>query len=113
MKACYLKLNDGSGRFERVDEYVFKNRAFALDANGESRYTEDYVLVHDQGMLDINFSGPVNSIGVICRILGEQPPTSASSSKGFYDEPEHVYFKRAKSEYLYDLHNGKRWKRAA
>ena len=112
MKACYLKLNDGTGRFEKADEYVFQNRTFAIDSLGEPRYTGDFILIHDNGFMEIAFVGPTNAIGIICRMLGEQLPTNVCSSKGYYDEPTHIYFKRGRSEFLYDLQNGYRWKKA-
>jgi hypothetical protein len=113
MKAFYLELSDEHGRFEAVNQFVFDHRSYALNDDGNPRYTEHYIVVNDDGSVEINYVGRVEDVGVICRMLGQQPPISACSSKGFFDEPTHVRFYCRRSHFLYDLQTGERWKRAA
>lgn len=113
MKECFLELCSEPGRFEQVNQFVFDSRKFALNNEGEQRYTDHYIIVHDDGSVEMNFRGDAKVVGVICRMLGQQPPTNASSVRGFYDEPTHVRFRRGNSRFLYDLETGERWKRAA
>jgi len=107
----YLELNDGSGRFESVTKYVFDNRRYALDNEGNARYTDNFILV-DGTSVCVTYDGPANTLGVICRMLGQEVPKGAAVG-GFYDEPEFIPFKKGQSRFLYQLETDTRWKKAA
>ena len=112
MPEYYLELNDGSGRFEKVDEHVFANRKYAVDSESEERYTHNYFSV-ENGVTTIEFQTvKPEALAVVCRVLGVNMSVGAVT-RGFYDEPTHVNFRKGRYEWLYDVKSGQRWKKAA
>jgi hypothetical protein len=110
-----LKLATVEGYFEQVDKFTFDNAKFALAENGEGpRYTDDSVVVTDDGKLFINLSEcPLRDIAILQRALEAQCPGAVPG--GFIREPQVVKFLKGKTLTMLEVKTGTMWqqKRAA
>lgn len=104
----FLELAEKPGTFEKVDEFVYKNRETAVSPNGQRRYTDHYVLSTGNST-KIVYNGSPNILPLICRMLGLAQSHGLTASP-IYSEPEHIHFV-GRSSFLYDLSTGNRYKR--
>ncbi|RDJ35704.1 MAG: hypothetical protein DWQ19_12870 [Crenarchaeota archaeon] len=102
-----LQLAASPHRFEQVDQFIFDNRKFVVDDEGNPRYTENYA-VRDGGKVTIhmtNIDGQM--VGGIDRILG------FNGNLGQASEPTHVHIHKGRSRWLYEVATGSKYKKAA
>ena len=110
MRKYFLQLWSDLNKFENVDQHVFDNRKFALDDNGEPRYTENWFSV-DNNNVEIHCAEICTGlIAGINRMLGN---SVTAQGVGKYDEPDCVNFRKGRSEYLYQCGTQTKWKKAA
>jgi hypothetical protein len=100
MKRILLQLASNELKFEAVDDHVFKNRKFAVDVDGEARYTGNYAIV-DGFQATIHFD-KINAqiVSGLARML------NISGNLGTFDEPTHVRFHKGNSKFTYDIQTG-------
>jgi hypothetical protein len=99
----YIQRSDKPERFEEVDEYVFKNRKFAVldETCCKPRYTDNY-LIRDGAMYTVHLSSvTIALLSIVARILGFQQPSPGVRSDGWLEEPELVAFHRQRSKFYY------------
>jgi hypothetical protein len=106
MKRFLLQTAANDLKFELVDQHIFDNRKFAIDGDGNPRYSENYA-VSEGNRVEIHFEGNSQCLGGIARML------NVSGNLGQADEPTHVRFARGRSVWIYEVETGERWKRSS
>ena len=112
----FVQLYDDPCQWESVPERVFVDRKFALDTDGNPRYTENwFITVKEEGepmKLSIHCDEvPVELLGMLARLY--QIHTSPSSpAVGKILQPEVVLFQKGRSRFLFHCETGKRYKAA-
>lgn len=103
----FLQLVSDEQVFEKVPEDVFKNRKFAVDAEGNKRYTDNW-FSSDGATISLHLDSiPVDFLGGLTRLF-----SVTNQRVGRFDEPTHVEFVRGRSRWLHELETGKRWRAA-
>ena len=101
---------NGLPRFEEVDEFVFKERTHALDADGEARYTGNYFTLHETEGVEAHFSGDTRGLVVMAQLCGIKPER-IERSNGLAIEPAMVKFQKGRSRFIYELATGEKFKK--
>ncbi len=110
MRTFFLQLTTDENKFENVDQHVFDNRRFALATDGQPRYTENYFTFNGQNVEIHCENISALMIAGISRMLGNG---LNAAGVGRYDEPDCINFRKGRSEYLYQIEAGTKWKKAA
>jgi len=106
MRKFLLQLASSELKFELVDQHIFDNRKFAVDVDGQPRYANNYALL-DGNELKIHFEGNAQCLGGLNRMLG------LNGNLGQANEPTHVRFNKGRSQWIYEVETGEKWKKAA
>ena len=103
-KEYYCRIFGTKVRWEKVTEYVFKNRKNALDdAKTLPRYCDDYVIKDTvTNVLVVSYSGPPEGIAQMYKFLSVKE--AGTFVDGYYSEPTHIHFtSRNNSQFLFDI----------
>lgn len=103
----FLQLASDADVFEKVPEEVFKDRKFAVDAEGNKRYTDNWFF-SDGVTINLHLDSiPRDFLGGLTRLFGV-----TNNRAGRFDEPTHIQFVRGRSRWLQEVETGRRWRAA-
>lgn len=79
--------------WEEIDKTVFDNRKEALDSQGENRYIhEDYVILFSDGEIKVQYSGALNGLTLLMRMVGAKS-WDGKLDQPIFESPTHIKFK--------------------
>jgi hypothetical protein len=95
---------DNSDKFDEVDEFIFKNRKFAILEDGSPRYTANWATQDKGGNCTLNLVGVnVNQLAVVMRLCGGKITDRTEP----VNVPDMIKFHRGNSTYYYQASTGK------
>jgi hypothetical protein len=98
--------------FEEVPESIFAKRIFAVDDEGNPRYSNDHVIIFEGHICLMHLENVgTDTLGRIMRAIGVTIPTN-SVPNGFIREPSHVKFREKGRRFLIEATTGQRYKAA-
>lgn len=111
MKTFFLQTTADLNRFEEVNETLFNDANFVLNEAGTGpRYTGHYIVV-DGGAVSVSFAGNANMLAAIARMAGVS--AQPQHGVGVVDKPTHVRIKKGRSNILFEVETGRKYKLVA
>lgn len=107
-------LRNQDNRWESVDEFVFKNRKFAVtDKEEKPRYGDTYIQVDEAGGVFIYGQVSIKELGEISRFLGVTIPTGMLPNSLLSPATVQINKGGRIANVLHVLATGENWKKAA
>jgi hypothetical protein len=92
--------------FDKVDEYVFRNRKFAVNEDGKPHYDPEKWFSDDGGKFVLHLGELSREIlSIVIRCLGVIP--NSHEAGNWIKDPEVIKFHRAKSTFYLQTKTGK------
>ena len=107
----FVRTTENDTIWEEVNEHIFHNRKFAIRADGQPRYSEDFIQIHKNGQISIEGIISAEELGKICRLLSVSVPTGSFTP--ITQEPESVEIHKGRSKYLHHIPTNQNWYRKA
>ena len=113
MKRFFVRLNKTEVLFDEVPQTVFAKRDYALSDDGETpRYSKNFIVLDGETIEQLNLAEcPVNTLGLVCRLLNVTP-TTGNVPGGFVRSPSHIKFRDNRRAWLVELSTGLEYRQA-